>query len=128
MKKAESLPNRLKTLLEKEKFLITSSFSSSLIVFKRLILQTHKNQGLFGKGLIDVLTLHCTMTSFDNPLGRTLLKNIVGKGENAGNQHFLLLPQFFFNLSETDLIILSTFILLFKISLSFRKCKSFSVQ
>ena len=26
-----------------------------------------------------------------------LLENFVGKGENAGNQHFLLFPQCFFN-------------------------------
>ena len=28
-------------------------------------------------------------------LGRKPLENIVGKGENAGNQHFLLFPQCF---------------------------------
>ena len=28
-------------------------------------------------------------------LGKTTLENIVGKGENAGNQHFLLFPQCF---------------------------------
>ena len=32
-------------------FLIASNFSFSHIVFKRLVLQTRKNQGLFGKGL-----------------------------------------------------------------------------
>ena len=30
---------------------LTSNFSFSHSVFKRLVLQTHKNQGLFGKGL-----------------------------------------------------------------------------
>ena len=40
-----------KTLWEKEKLLVTSNFSFSHSVFKRLVLQTHKNQGLFGKGL-----------------------------------------------------------------------------
>ena len=34
----------------KEKLLVTSDFSFSHIVFKRLVLQTRKNQGLFGKG------------------------------------------------------------------------------
>ena len=43
--------------------------------FKRLVLQTRKNQGLFGKGLKRV-------------------ENI-GKGGNAGYQHFLLFPQCF---------------------------------
>ena len=47
----ESFPNGWKTLWEKEKLLITSNFSFSHSVFKRLVLQTRKNQGLFGKGL-----------------------------------------------------------------------------
>ena len=34
-----------------EQFLITSNFSFSHSVIKRLVLQTRKNQGLFGKGL-----------------------------------------------------------------------------
>ena len=38
-------------LWEKEKLLFMSNFSFSRSVFKRLVLQTHKNQGLFGKGL-----------------------------------------------------------------------------
>ena len=32
----------------------------------------------------------CLMT-----LGKRAFENIVGKGENAGNQHFLIFPQFF---------------------------------
>ena len=42
-----------KTLWEKEKLLVTSNFSFSHSVFKRLTQQTKscKNQGLFGKGL-----------------------------------------------------------------------------
>ena len=51
MKMAESSPNGLKTLWEKEKLLVTSDFSFSHSVFKKLVLQTGKNQGLFGKGL-----------------------------------------------------------------------------
>ena len=51
MKMAESFPNGQKTLWEKEKLLVTSNFSISYSVFKRLVLQTRKNQGLFGKGL-----------------------------------------------------------------------------
>ena len=38
-------------LQEKEKLLVMSNFSFSHSVFKRLVLQTRKNQGLFGKGL-----------------------------------------------------------------------------
>ena len=36
---------------EKEKLLVMSNFSFSQSVFKRLVLQTRKNQGFFGKGL-----------------------------------------------------------------------------
>ena len=42
---------------KKEKLLVTSNFSFSHSVFKRLVLQTCKNQGLFGKGLIEQKTL-----------------------------------------------------------------------
>ena len=38
-----------KTLWEKEKLLVTSNFSFSYGVFKRLVLQTRKDQGLLGK-------------------------------------------------------------------------------
>ena len=51
MKMMESSANGKKTLWEKEKLLVTSNFSFSCSVFERLVLQTRKNQGLFGKGL-----------------------------------------------------------------------------
>ena len=51
MKMAESFLKGWKTLQEKEKLLIMSNFSFSCSVFKRLVLQTRNNQGLFGKGL-----------------------------------------------------------------------------
>ena len=54
MKMAESSPNGWKTLLEKEKLLVSSNFSFSHSVFKKLVLLTRKNQGLFGKGLKNV--------------------------------------------------------------------------
>ena len=41
----------LKTLWDKEKLLVTSNFSFSHSVFKRLLWQTSKNQGLFCKEL-----------------------------------------------------------------------------
>ena len=50
---SESSSNGWKTLLEKEKLLVPSNFSFSHSVFKGLVLQTRKNQGLFGKGLND---------------------------------------------------------------------------
>ena len=52
MKRMESSLKGQKTLWEKEKLLVMSNFSFSHHVFKGLVLQTHKNQGLFGKGLI----------------------------------------------------------------------------
>ena len=48
---AESSPNEQKTLWKKKILLVMSNFSFSHSVFKRLVLQTRKNQGLFGKGL-----------------------------------------------------------------------------
>ena len=55
---------------------------------KRLVQQTRKNQGLFGKGLT-------TQSQILMTLKRKPFENIEGKGENAGNQHFLLFPQCF---------------------------------
>ena len=43
---------------EKEKMFIMSNFSFSDSVFKRLVLQTCKNKGLFGKGLNTNHTFH----------------------------------------------------------------------
>ena len=51
MKTAKSSPKGQKTLREKEKLLVTSNFSFSHSDFQRLVLQTSKNQGLFGRGL-----------------------------------------------------------------------------
>ena len=53
---AESRPKGLKTWWEKEKLLVTSNFSISNRVFKRIVLQTCKTKGLFRKGLKDVYT------------------------------------------------------------------------
>ena len=51
MKMAEGYPYGEKTMREKEKLLVTSYFSFSHSVFKILVLQTRKNQGMFWKGL-----------------------------------------------------------------------------
>ena len=53
MKMAESSQKVQKTLWEMEKLLVMSNFSFSHSVFKKPLVQTCKNQGLFGKGLID---------------------------------------------------------------------------
>ena len=50
-----SFPYGKKTMWEKEKLLVTSNFSFSNGVFKRVLLHTRKNQDLFGKGLSHAL-------------------------------------------------------------------------
>ena len=47
----KKLSERVENTVGKSKLLVTSNFSFSHSVFKRLVLQTRKNQGLFGKGL-----------------------------------------------------------------------------
>ena len=64
MKMAESSHKGYKTLREKEKLLIMSNFSFSHSVFKRLVLQTRKNQGLFGKGLSHIYFDVCECFEF----------------------------------------------------------------
>ena len=51
-KMAERYPNRWKTLWEKEKLLVTSNFSFSHSVFKRLVSQGRQKVSLCGNGLI----------------------------------------------------------------------------
>ena len=75
---AESSPNWWKTLLEKEKLLFTSNFSFSRSVFKRLVLQTRKSQGLFGNGLNHVISvisiaLRETTLTISDTTGKTVL-------------------------------------------------------
>ena len=41
------------------------------------------------------LTLYHTIPTFNDPQTEKPFENIVGKGENAGKQHFLLFPQCF---------------------------------
>ena len=57
-----------------------------------------------------VLTIN-TQSQVLKTLKQRALENIVGKGENACNQHFLLFPQCFLLLSQTEIIILATSIL-----------------
>ena len=54
-------------LWEKEKLLVKSNFSFSHNIFKRLVLQTHKNQGLFGKGLN---TINLVEEGLENKMGQ----------------------------------------------------------
>ena len=69
-----SFSKGLKTRWEKEKLLITSNFSFSHTVFKRLVVQTRKNLGLFGK---------CIKSSFDT--AGHVCKKKKGDGEQTEN-------------------------------------------
>ena len=80
----ESSPKGWKTQWEKEKVLVTSNFSFSHSVFKSLVQQTHKNQGLFGKRLIR-LPFHSTW----------LIATLQVKGDMYETNHFTVLPTFY---------------------------------
>ena len=58
--------------------------------FLRLVVLTRENQGLHGKGL--TFTAQSRLLTY---LRKEAFENILGKGENAGNQHFLLFPKCF---------------------------------
>ena len=58
-----------------------------------------------------LLTLYHTIPTPNNP-GNKAFENIVGNGENAGNQHFLLFPHCFSSIPEMYLYFLEIFILL----------------
>ena len=75
-----------KIFWEKEKLLVTRNFSFSHNVFHSYISLVHQNVALGGNGL-----------NVNNKLkfGLGRVENIVGKGENAGYQHFLLLLRCF---------------------------------
>ena len=79
MKMAESSPNRKKKLREKEKLPVMSNFSFSHTDFKRLVLQTRKNQGLFGKGFN---IIHVFYTSLYKITSKALIC-FEGKGKYA---------------------------------------------
>ena len=74
---------------KKEKLLLTSNFSFSHSVFKRLVLQTRKKIGLFGKGLTLNPLLH--RYSFQHINNRQLLKTLWEK------KKFLVTSSFFFS-------------------------------
>ena len=71
MKIEKNSSNGLKTLWEKKKLLGTNNFSFSHSVFKRPVLQTRKNQGLFWKGLTFTKKSRIYWTE-----GRRLLKTL----------------------------------------------------
>ena len=99
-----------KTLREKKKLLVMSNFSFSFGVFKKLVLQTRKNQGLFGKGLNDNQLLFTTQSRLSTTLRKMPLENVVEKGENAC-YHFLLSPTMFSTIPKPNFKGAFTFIL-----------------
>ena len=103
---AENSPKDKKTLWEKEKLLVTSNFSFSHSVFNRPVVQTRKNQGLFGKGL-------------------TTLKGCEKRRKycQAAFSPFLTV---FFSLSQTEIIILATLNLSSANAFNLAKTKSLS--
>ena len=93
---------------EKEKLLVASNFSFSHSVFKRLVSQGRQKVSLCGNGLTGYQTAEfftCPkLEAFADDkiiVAETVIslcdgvENIVGKGENAEGQHFLLFPQCF---------------------------------
>ena len=71
----------LKALWQKEKMLVISIFFHPI------------------KDKFHHLTLYHTIPTFMTPIEKAF-ENIVGKGENAGNQHFLLFPQCFLSFTK----------------------------
>ena len=59
------------------------------------------------------VTLYLTIPTFNDIEKKKAFENLVGKGENAGNQHFLLFPKMFTSLQKAnlDFFFLFTFIL-----------------
>ena len=62
-------------------------------------------------------------------LGKNPLENIVGKGENAGYQHFLLFPQYFpYFPTQISIVFSLTFILLSASAFNLDKSKNLSFR
>ena len=74
------------TVGEKEKFLVTIIFSFYYSIFKRLVLQTRKNQGMFRKGLILFKTTNfklCKLKEFpDDNLNDKWCKVLQGRAHS----------------------------------------------
>ena len=77
--------DRSETLWEKKKMLDTSIFFFSHNVFKGLFPPVRQKSSLCGNGLTQILTT----------LKKRHFENILKKGENAGDQHFLHFQQCF---------------------------------
>ena len=95
-----------KTLWDEAKLLVTSNFYFSNNVFKGCLMR--QNEYLWSKGLNSLSNNNILASTKFKPFAEgkinvaemtislsDRLENIVGKGENAGYQHFLLFPQCF---------------------------------
>ena len=85
-----------------EKLLVTSNFSFSHNVFKRLVSQGRQKASLCGNGL-KLHQLYYPLPDnpdFQRPLAKYLFEKIVWKEENAGDQHVILVQQCFLSLQE----------------------------
>ena len=82
--------NGWKRLWKKEKLLIITNFPFSHTVFKRLILQTCKTKGLFGKGI----TFYCTTTTFNDPEKERFLKTLWERKKMLVSSSFFSFPHF----------------------------------
>ena len=90
---------------EKEKMLVTSispfpklfsnQLKTSFIILTTIVLSSANASNLDLSKIFSVLILHQTFPQLSTTLRKKALENTVGKGENAGNQHFLLFPQCF---------------------------------
>ena len=116
-----------KSLWEKEKIILKSSFSFSHKVFKRLVLQTRKTRACYGKGYFYIyketkllqspfdFTRYHTMTIFDRTEEKNL-KTLWKKEENARSttkftlinvirgHHMFLIHQIKFSTEETEVV------------------------
>ena len=97
MKMVESSLKGQKMYWQKTKLIDTSNFSFFQRVFKRFVLQTNKNKGLFGKGLIFHPLLH--KYSFCRIKNRQLLKTLWEKKQEGHDgpvsHHWLILGNLF---------------------------------
>ena len=77
--------------LKLDQFKILSFGKESIFCPQMLTIQFKCLQYRFNSNL----TLIIPNLFFNNPKNKGMFENFVGKGENAGNQHFLLFPQCF---------------------------------
>ena len=75
---------------------------------------------------MNFLSLYHTIPTFNDPEEEDIFENIVGKGENAGNQHVLLFPTMFSTLSNANFNFWVTLILLSAYAFNLHKSKILS--